>query len=332
MEGRRGRLPLLLLGASFILAGCGAHSESQNPQQVKLGLALSPGTTYRYLVSTTGTMQSSQPGIAMTVTMDVSMRQTYQVVSVDSAGVATVKVTIDQMQGKMGSTTMPIPSVMPAFTVQIARDGTVTGMGSDQYGSMLAGLPFANPAPLGGITPSLPAGSVKPGDRWTKTSTIPGPAGESAGQITWNNQLLRFDSLNGERVAVIHSDFKAPMDTTIDSSKLAQTFPSALPSGMPTPPPGFSPPPGYSPPAGASGFPFGTGFNPVIHLQGTTTGTMTSWVDVSTGLLRKSSGTSDATLAESVQGLPSAPPGGMSFGSANSQMTEKQSITVSPLS
>ena len=330
MEGRRGAA--VLMAACLLLAACGAHAQSQNPQSVKLGLALSPGTTYRFLVSTKGTMQSSEPGIATTVTMDISMRQTYQVISVDSAGVATVKVTIDQMQGKVGSTSMPIPGEIPTFTVQIAKDGTISGMGSDQYGSMEAGLPFANPAPLGGITPSLPTGAVKPGDRWTKTIPIPGPVGGSAGQITWNNELLRFDSLNGERVAVIQSDFKAPMDTTIDSSKLAQTFPSALPSGMPTPPPGFSPPPGYSPPPGASGFPFGSGFSPVIHFKGTTTGTMTSWVDVSTGLLRKASGTSEATTAESIEGLPSAPPGGMSFGTGSLQSTEKQSITVSPLS
>ncbi|HEY9286801.1 MAG TPA: hypothetical protein VIT43_02135, partial [Candidatus Dormibacteraeota bacterium] len=93
MVGLRGRLPLLLLAASLILSACGPRSQSQNPQTVKLGLALSPGTTYRYLVSTKGTMHSSQPGIAMSVTMDISMRQTYQVLSVDSAGVATVKVT-----------------------------------------------------------------------------------------------------------------------------------------------------------------------------------------------------------------------------------------------
>ncbi len=323
MRGRN----MMSLAASVILAACGAQAQSQNPQQVRLAMSLAPGTSYRYTVHTSGSMQSAQPGMATTMGMDISMRQTYQILSVDPAGVATVKVTVDQLAGKLGATTLPIPGGIPSFTVQIARDGTATGLGADQLGSLQAGLPFANPGPLGGILPVLPAGSVKPGDHWTKTTNIPGPAGESAGQITWDNQLLRFDSLGGDRLAVIKSDFKAPMDTTIDASKLAQAEASTSPPpGMPTPPPGFSPPPG------ASGFSLPPGFNPVIHLQGTTTGSMTSWVEVSTGRLVRASGSSSSTMSESVQGLPPAAAGAFNLGGGNSQMTESQSIVVSSAS
>jgi len=317
----------ICVAAAVILAACGAHAQSQNPQQVRLALSLAPGTTYRYTVHTSGSMKSAQPGMAMTMSMDISMRQTYEVLSVDPAGVATVKVTVDQLAGKLGTTSLPIPGSIPAFTVQIAKDGTVNGLGEDQLGSMQAGLPFANPGPLGGIVPVLPAGSVKPGDHWTKETNIPGPSGGSAGQITWDNQLLRFESLNGERVAVIESRFKAPMDTSLDANQIAQAEASASPPpGMPTPPPGFSPPPG------ASGLSLPPGFNPVVHLQGTTTGTMTSWVAVSTGRLVKASGTSSSTMSESVQGLPSPAPGAFGLGTGSSQMTETQSIAVSPAS
>ena len=231
----------ICVAAAVILAACGAHAQSQNPQQVRLAMSLAPGTTYRYTVHTSGSMKSAQPGMAMTMSMDISMRQTYEVLSVDPAGVATVKVTVDQLAGKLGTTSLPIPGSIPAFTVQIAKDGTVNGLGEDQLGSMQAGLPFANPGPLGGIVPVLPAGSVKPGDHWTKETNIPGPSGGSAGQITWDNQLLRFESLNGERVAVIESRFKAPMDTSLDANQIAQAEASASPPpGMPTPPPGLA--------------------------------------------------------------------------------------------
>jgi len=314
----------ICIAAAVILTACGAHAQSPNPQQVRLAMSLSPGTTYRYTVHTSGSMKSAQPGMAMTMAMDISMRQTYQVLSVDPAGVATVKVTVDQLAGKLGATSLPIPGTIPAFTVQIAKDGTVNGLGADQLGSMQAGLPFANPGPLGGIVPVLPAGPVKPGDHWTKETNIPGPTGGSAGQITWDNQLLRFDSVNGERVAVIESRFKAPMDTTIDARKLAQAEASASPPpGMPTPPPGFSPPPA------ASGFSLPPGFNPVVHLQGTTTGSITSWVEVSTGRLVKASGTSSSTISESVQGVPSPAAGAFGLGAGDSQMAETQSIVVS---
>src|SRR5438105_1660188 len=159
---------------------------------------------------------------------------------------------------------------------------------------------------------------------WCRDRRFHRPTGGSAGQITWDNQLLRFDSVNGERVAVIESRFKAPMDTTIDARKLAQAEASASPPpGMPTPPPGFSPPPG------ASGFSLPPGFNPVVHLQGTTTGSITSWVEVSTGRLVKASGTSSSTISESVQGVPSPAAGAFGLGAGDSQMAETQSIVVS---
>src|SRR5438105_4245445 len=210
----------ICVAAAVILTACGAHTQSPSPQQVRLAMSLSPGTTYRYTVHTSGSMKSAQPGMAMTMAMDISMRQTYQVLSVDPAGVATVKVTVDQLAGKLGATSLPIPGTIPAFTVQIAKDGTVNGLGADQLGSMQAGLPFANPGPLGGIVP-------------------------------------------------------------------------------------------------------------VVHLQGTTTGSITSWVEVSTGRLVKASGTSSSTISESVQGVPSPAAGAFGLGAGDSQMAETQSIVVS---
>lgn len=319
-----------VLASAVVLAACGAHAQSQPPQQVTLALSLSPGSTYRYLVHTSGSMKSGQTGMSMTVAIDLSMRQTYQVVSVDSNGVATVKVTIDQLSGKVGSTSMPIPGAIPSFTVQISRDGSVSGLGPEQSGSLLGGLPFADPAPLGGISAVLPSGAVKPGDHWTKTTTIPGPAGGSIGQITWNNQLLRFDSINGTRVAVIQSTYKGPMDATIDPATLGQAA-ASFGSASATPPPGFSPPPGYSPPPGTPTNPFGPGVTPTVQLQGTTTGTMTNWVDIASGRLVKGSGASNSNVTESVQGLPSPSPGAFGFGTGSVQMNETQSQTVSPL-
>ena len=307
------------LSASVVLAACGARAQSPPDQSVKLALSLPAGATYRYTVHTLGSLKSAQPGMAMTVQMDITMRQTYQVVSVDSAHAATVKITIDQISGKMGQTSLPIPASLPNFTAKVGPDGAVVAPSGDPLSSLAGGLPFVAPGPLGGVFPTLPNKEVKPGDRWSSETDLPMPIGMGEGKITWQNQLLRFDSINGTRVAVIEGRFTAPMDVSLDVGTLAQ---GAFGSG--TPPPGFSPPPG------ASTFSFPPGFNPTVSLQGTTSGTMTSWVDPATGRLVKASGTSASNVTESLKGLPSPDPAmpSLGLGTGPSQMSETQSIDI----
>jgi len=207
--------------ASVALAGCGAKAQTPTDQSVKLAVAMPAGATYRYTVHTSGSLKSSQPGMAMTVTTDITMRQTYHVLSVDSSHVATVKITVDQISGKMGQTSLPIPASLPDFTAQIGPDGAVVGPGADPMSPLSGGLPFAAPGPLGAVIPTLPNKAVKPGDRWSSETNLPMPIGIGTGKITWQNQLLRFDTVNGKHVAVIDGHFTAPMDVTLDAGSLA---------------------------------------------------------------------------------------------------------------
>ncbi|MDQ6710993.1 MAG: hypothetical protein M3Z11_10615 [Candidatus Dormibacteraeota bacterium] len=331
------------LSACVVLAACGATAQSPRDQSVKLALSLPAGATYRYTVHTSGSLKSTQPGMAMTVQMDITMRQTYQVVSADSAHVATVRITIDQISSKIGQTSLPIPASLPDFTAKIGPDGATVAPSADPLSSLAAGLPFAGPGPMGGVFPMLPNKNVKPGDRWTSETKLPMPAGVGAGTVTWQNQLLRFDTIHGLRVAVIEGHFTAPMDSTMDAGTLAQgAFGSGTSPVVPTPPPGLSPPPGFTPPPdlspppgfspapGASTFSFPPGFNPSVSLQGTTSGTMTSWVDPSTGRLVKASGTSSSNVTESLKGLPSPDPAmpSLGLGTGPSQMSETQAIDI----
>jgi hypothetical protein len=258
--------------------------------------------------------------MAMSMDMDTSMRETYRVESVDSHGVATVALTIDQLTGKLGSTSIPLPASLPAMTLKVAPDGAIESVNGGQVGAGIGALPFAAPGPLGGVWPSLPSGPVKPGDRWTKQLNEPMPMGMGTLQTTWEDQFQRYDTINGTRYAVISGHFTSPMDVTIDVSKLAGV---AGWSGY-SPSPGVTPPVGFSLPPGMPGF---TGGLPVTHLKGTTTGAMTSWVQVDNGHLFKASGSSTSNVTEDIS-MPSPAPSGTFVMMGPTQMTDTQSLDV----
>src|SRR5438105_14249522 len=66
----------ICIAAAVILTACGAHAQSPNPHQVRLAMSRSPGATYRYTVHTYGSMQSAQSGMAITMTINISIDQT----------------------------------------------------------------------------------------------------------------------------------------------------------------------------------------------------------------------------------------------------------------
>src|SRR2546428_11213669 len=73
----RGR-KAICVAAAVILAACGAHAQSEKPQQVRLAMSLAPGTPCRYTVHTSGSMKGGGPGMAVAVSVDIAMRQSYE--------------------------------------------------------------------------------------------------------------------------------------------------------------------------------------------------------------------------------------------------------------
>jgi hypothetical protein len=101
--------------------------------------------------------------------------------------------------------------------MRIARDGRILSSGGVALGSE-DGTGTAFPG-TDQFMPILPDEKVPPGDTWAKSYTTRFPLGEGAIRYTTENELLRYESLNGVRSAIIQSDIKIPVDLSIDPRK-----------------------------------------------------------------------------------------------------------------
>jgi hypothetical protein len=222
----RGLLVGALVAALALLAGFVAFTtlggRGSSAAARPLALSFTPGDreTYRLHLTMDGTIGAGELLGEMPLEMDMTEVLTWEVTDVDEDGVATIRVTVQEVSGTVNGVEVPAdPSHMPAFDMRIAPDGRVLEAG----GLSFAGADVASGASfpgMGQMTPLLPDHPVAPGDRWTTSFSQDNPFGEGEISYEATSTFEREEELDGVRVAVIRTEMTAPMDLTISFEEL----------------------------------------------------------------------------------------------------------------
>jgi hypothetical protein len=279
------RSPRLLLGVVAllvvaILAAGGAWAFVAGPfSTTALALSFDQGKTYRYKIHMSGAFTfGGASGSSSSVNLDFSAVESLVSQSVDKAGVTTVTVKLDEVQGTIGG--KAVPATLPkAFTMRISKDGKLLDFNVAGATSSLGG---GSPSGLDQFSAILPDNKVHVGDTWTKTIEQPNPFGQGSLKLTTNSKLLRFEDLSGAHAAVVNTTGKGDMDLTINLGDLVAKLSQGT-SSTPLPPQLSS---------------------IVMHMTGTDSIDRTSWLDPAKHELLKSSGSVSEDASATFSGLP----------------------------
>jgi hypothetical protein len=234
-----------------------------------LALSFAEGDVFRYRVDMMMEATASSGGETAPLDMSVGMVFSWDVLAVDTEGVAVVSFVIEEMSGTLNGQAL---GELPATTlrIRIAPDGRIIDAGSSGL-SAGAGSGIFVPG-TDQLTPLLPNGPVEVGDTWTKTFTQKVPFLDTGLTYESRSFLVRFEEEDGTRAAVIQSDITMPMDFTMDLREAAEY-------------------------AGVGGLPDGA--NPTITFSGASSLRQTSWLDTEGGVLLRglSQGTFDVTMS-----------------------------------
>jgi hypothetical protein len=193
------------------------RSGGDTAQAQALTLSLTRGQSYSFhmtmAMSGTVAVGSQKQPIDLTTTGDLSWR----VLSVDPAGVATVKMTLSNMTAGSGGKSASA-GMDRSFNVRMTRDGRILSGGGvgNLAGGSTAGVPGMDQ-----FTPLLPDHPVKPGDTWTKDFDQANPFGKGSFHYQSRDTLLRYEQVGGKQAAVIQSAIDLPLDISFDLAKLA---------------------------------------------------------------------------------------------------------------
>lgn len=272
---------LLTLAACALPGAPGSDTGSAT----MLMVAFKQGGSYRYHyhVTVTGTTGIGQ-GRDQPIKLDSSADVTWRVTSVDAAGNTTIDVTLDNFKTTMtgslapgSSTTSTTTSDSRHSTITVAPSGEIVSGGSS-LGAAAALSPFPGTSPPGTdqFLAVLPDHTVRPGDTWTRSVTLPGPPGQPGMSFTTDNRFVRYDDLKTGRAAVVETRASVPIDTTVD---LGQLPPGAPPAAVPQL--------GYK-----------------VHSQGTLSFDTTTWFDTRTHVVERTRSVDSSDITTSISGPP----------------------------
>jgi hypothetical protein len=181
---------------------------------VALAMQFREGQAYRYRLTMTfdgevdlGTeIQDFQFEMEETFSLDVE--------SIDEEGIATVRMTIEDLSASADGDTVPTPDEDLEFRLRIAPDGRILESG---------GLGFAtgpNTGPgfpgLDQFAPLLPDGSVSPGDSWTTEFEQAVPFFDEPLRFEATSEFLRNETVGAVEAAVIRTRTTIPLDFSLD--------------------------------------------------------------------------------------------------------------------
>src|SRR5438309_2462869 len=187
-------LPALLTGA---ISACASSAVNLGPHTIKLLLAYKQGQVYRYHFSFTlnGTTTSAVQSVPTNASMSATEAMT--ATSVDSAGIVTLDITIENAAMTINGRSTPVPGAATHAQMKVGRDGRIIS------GGALAGGAGAGPSIPGTnqLTPLLPDHDIKPGDTWTKQVDQPNPFGSGTINASTSHKYLRDQAFNGHQDA-----------------------------------------------------------------------------------------------------------------------------------
>ncbi len=267
-----------------VIAGLVAFNvlvDKERANATPLALAFTAGQSETYTMHMTmdGTLNAGELLGEQPIVMDVTQVVTWEVVSVDDEGVATIEVTTTEMSGTMNGVAVPAEvSSTPTVEMQIAPDGRILSAGGMSFSGLeqTGGASFPG---MGQMTPLLPDGPVAPGDTWTKDFSQEIPFGEGTIEFTSTSTLERYEDVDGVNAAVITTEFTVPMDFTLDFGELLASFGDTI---------------GVTGATGLAGF-----ADASIAYGGQGTFRQTSWIDPGAEKMLKTSsaGSFDMTMA-----------------------------------
>ncbi|MGH2712188.1 MAG: hypothetical protein ACRDH9_13435 [Actinomycetota bacterium] len=203
--------------------------------------------------------------------MKLEMTSVTRVLSVDSQGNATLELSMEDVRLLESNLPPgggdPTQKLSQTHTLVVAPDGRI----------LESSNPLLGPEAFGdqgfGTTPLLPDEPVAPGDTWTIDYEQGIGIGEGGFDLHADNELIRYDEVNGVETVVIHSDLSGPMDFTIR--------PSEIPSDL---------------------LPEGTDLQTVgnvgdIHYTGELSMSADSWVDPLTGEVLRSDAVGESSVS-----------------------------------
>jgi hypothetical protein len=273
------RLPIALALVVVLLAGVGSYlflSRRSSSGGTAFALSLSRNKSYRYAVhmGMQGTM--SMQGQQQPLNMQMDQTISWRVESVDGDGTATVAVTTEIANGQMNGE--PMPAMPPQTTrIRVAKDGRMLSMGNltltsaTDFGSFMPGTDQ--------FMPLLPDHPVDVGDSWTKKFDQDLPFGMGSLQYEVASSLLRYETVDGSRTAVIFSTLSLPLDMAIDLKKVLTATGGD---------------------AGGDAIPG----NPKMQFGGTMTMQQTAWFDQARGELSRTSATATFDMTVEFKDFP----------------------------
>lgn len=212
---------IAVIGGAVAFSLLGSDEPSANAQPLALAFTEGESETYTMHMTMDGRMSAGELlGGEQPVTMDVTQVVTWEVTDVDGDGVATVRVTVDEVSGTVNG--LPVPSeaaTTQPIDIRVAPDGRILSA---------AGLSFLGSGQTGGasfpgmdqMTPLLPDGAVAPGDTWAKDFSQDVPFGDGTIEFTATSTFEGHEEVNGVEAAVVTTEYTVPLDFSIDFDEL----------------------------------------------------------------------------------------------------------------
>ncbi|GIU98548.1 MAG: hypothetical protein KatS3mg014_0164 [Actinomycetota bacterium] len=278
---------IVLVGA----AGFAALERGPSAGARTLALSFTPGEreTYRIRMTLDGTLSGGELLDETPVSVDLTQVVTWEVVDVDEEGAGTIRATVTMAFGSLDGENVPIDaSELRSIELRISPDGRILETQDLSLGTLLIegsgaieGL-MGSPFFLGPeqLVPLLADHPVAPGDGWETRSSRPLPFGRGSIPYQAASRFLRYERVDGLRVALIRTELTERIDIAVPLDELLASM-----AGMAGPPEGSA----------LAGF--------IATCEGELSLTQRAWVDPRNGDLLRVSSTSPFDLTTSVGGL-----------------------------
>ncbi|HEY3208346.1 MAG TPA: hypothetical protein VGL18_00920 [Actinomycetota bacterium] len=305
----RPRRPIALGLVVVLVAAAGAYfflnRRSSSSGGTAFALALSRNSTYAYDVHLGMQGTISAQGQQMPLNMQMDQTISWRVESTDSDGTATVAVTATTESAQFNG--QPAPAIPSQTTrIRVAKDGRILSAGFEISG-------FASNSDLGSLVPGsdqfmplLPDHPVNVGDSWTKRFDQELPFGMGRLRYDVESSLLRYEVIDGKRMAVLFSTLSLPLDMNIDLKKVLAASGNS-----------------------AGQFSLLGGSNPKMKFGGSMSMQQTAWFDQAHGELYRTSGNATFDMTIEFKDFPrqaNAPSGALHLtGTMNLQVQRGES-------
>jgi len=258
-----GRVVLAVVVAVLVVVACVGFFLTRN-QGTAIALSFTPGQSTTYHFGLHEDIVLSSGGQSFPVDATVSSDMQLRVVSVDSSGTATIRITYSNTTATVGGQTQS--TTIPPVTAKLTSNGQMTTTGGAPIAGGTLGGPFTGGSDQ--LSAILPPGSVHVGDTWTKAVPL---------TLFVHGTFLRTENLGGTNAAVVRTTETTPMNYTVKLADYAGMF--GLESGQV--------------PASAE-----------MAFSGHSAGTTTTWIDTAQKKLLKTSANVAIDATATVSGIP----------------------------